>query len=166
MLEEFFRSYALSMGMQDVSQYNTINRIASESYEKGEEGLLVDVSFLGKRSDPGARGFIKNIDRQSFTPAALIIGVLKGMCNELYDLYGAFNDRKTSIVASGGAVKKNEVIKKLIAERFGMRVDINSVGEEAATGVALFSALATGKIKYNNGFSEYISYTERGLNNE
>ncbi|MBQ8392989.1 MAG: MerR family transcriptional regulator [Clostridia bacterium] len=166
MLEEFFRSYALSMGMQDISQYNTINRIASDAYEKGEKGLLVDVSFFGKRSDPCARGFIKNIDRQSFTPSALIIGVLKGMCNELYELYGAFNDRKTSIVASGGAVKKNEVLKKLIAERFGMTVDVNTVEEEAATGVALFSALAAGKIKYNSGFSEYIRYTKRGLNNE
>ena len=157
MLEEFFRSYLTMAGMPEVSQYNTINRIASESYEKGEKGLLIDVSFFGKRNDPNVRGSIKNIDRQSFTPSGLIIGVLKGMCNELYELYGAFNERKTDIVASGGGVKRNETLKMIISDCFGMGVSENTENEEAARGAALFSALAVGKISYNNGFSEYIN---------
>lgn len=153
MLEQFFRSYTVSAGMKEKSQYDTVNRLAAEAYERGNTGLLVDTSFLGKRSDPNAKGFIKNIDRNSFTPSDLVIGVLNGMCNELYGLYEAFGSLKTRIVASGGAIKKNEVLKRLLSDRFGMDVSVNTLDEEAATGVALFSALADGKIKYNNGFS-------------
>ncbi len=156
MLEQFFRSYAVSAGMDNVTQYEVINRLASDAYEKGDDGLLVNTSFLGKRSNPDARGSIEKIGRQNFTPSALVIGVLKGMCNELYGLYEDFENKKTRIVASGGAIKRNETLRKLMEDRFGMSVSINTVGEEAATGAALFSALAIGKIEYNNGFSDYI----------
>jgi len=41
-----------------------------------------------------------------------------------------------------------------------MSVSASTQKEEAATGVALFSAFAIGKIEYKNGFSEYICYRE------
>jgi len=159
MLEEFFRSYMVSAGMPEVSQYNVLNQIASDEYYKGGEGLSVDVSFFGKRSDPDYRGSINNIDKQSFTPSALVLGVLNGMCRELYDLYKGFNCRKTDIIASGGAIKRNDLLKRLVADRFNMKVYLCSIDEEAATGAALFSALSTGKIEYTNGFSDYIIYS-------
>ncbi len=156
MLEAFFRSYTVSAGRQESSQYSVINRLSAEAYENGEEGLEVDVSFLGKRSDPDRRGSVQGIDRQNFTPAALALGVLKGMCNELYELYAAFGEKKTHIAASGGAVKRNAVLQKLIAERFDMTVSVSGMEEEAATGAALFAAFAAGRIPYANGFPEYI----------
>ncbi|MBQ9085578.1 MAG: MerR family transcriptional regulator [Clostridia bacterium] len=158
MVEAFFRDYMVSAGMQDVSQYKMINQLACDAYEKGEKGLDVNVSFFGKRSDPAKRGSIKMIDRENFTPSALVLGVLRGICNELYELYEGFEEKKTNIVASGGGVRKNEVLKKLIEDRFGASVSVNAIHEEAATGAALFSAFVAGKIKYNNGFSEYITY--------
>ena len=158
MLELFFKSYTVSAGMQEASQYKIMNRLALEAYQNGEKGLEVDVSFLGKRSAPNVRGSIKNIDRENFTPSALVIGILRGMCNELYELYDGFSEKKTRIVASGGAVRNNEVLKKLIGERFGASVFVHATREEAATGAALFSAFVAGAIKYDNGFSEYISY--------
>ncbi|MBQ9121163.1 MAG: MerR family transcriptional regulator [Clostridia bacterium] len=158
MLEEFFRSYTVSAGMQDTSQYQVMNQLAEAAYESGEDGLDVDVSFCGKRSDPDCRGSIQRIDRQNFTPSSLVLGVLKGMCRELYTLYKTFPEKGTHIVASGGAVKRIGVLKKLIADCFGVSVSASTVEEEAATGVALFSAFATKRIKYEHGFSEYIRY--------
>ena len=154
MLEEFFRSYASSIGISDTSQYKIMNSLAKEAYENGEEGLLVDVAFCGKRSDPNKRGSIKMIDRHNFTPSSLILGVLKGMCKELYELYEKFPEKKSHIVASGGAVRNNQVVKQLIAEIFGMDASVGENQEEASMGVALFSAFCVGKIKYNNGFCE------------
>ena len=156
MVEEFFRSYMVSAGVQEKSQYSVINQLAKQAYENGEEGLLVDAFFCGKRSNPNLRGSIKNIDRHSFTPQALVLGVLKGMCNELYELYEKVHCKKSHIVASGGAIKRTEILKDIIAKRFGATVSANRVDEESSTGAALFSALAVGKIKYNNGFSEYV----------
>ena len=40
----------------------------------------------------------------------------------------------------------------------GMEVSVYAAEEEAATGAALFSALAAGKIAYTNGFTDYIRY--------
>ncbi len=158
MVENFFRSYMVSAGMQEVSQYKTINRLALDAYQKGEKGLDVDVSFFGKRSDPDKRGSVNAIDRENFTPERLVLGVLCGMCNELYELYEGFEEKKPNIVASGGGVRRNPVLKKLIEDRFGLPVSVNATKEEAATGVALFSAYVVGRIGYDNGFSEYISY--------
>ena len=61
-------------------------------------------------------------------------------------------------MASGGAVKRNDVLKKLIADRFGMAVSLNTTDEDAAMGAALFSAYAARKIGSDGGFSEYIKY--------
>ncbi len=158
MLEEFFRAYAISAGMKNSSQYEIMNQLALEAYERGEEGLSVDTFFSGKRSDPHLRGSIKNIDRANFTPSALILGVLKGMCNELYELYISVPEQRKRIVASGGAVKKNDLLKRILSDVFNMPVYVNSAKEEAGAGAALFAAFATGKIEYGNGFSEYISY--------
>ncbi len=78
------------------------------------------------------------------------------MCAELYELYESFYIKCSHIVASGGAVKKNEVLKSLIKDTFLMSVVENTLIEEAATGAALFSALAIGKIDYKNGFYDYL----------
>ena len=158
MLESFFRSYAISAGINDASQYEIMNKLASQEYKKGKIPVDVDVSFLGKRSDPDHRGSINNIGRENFTPSAFVLGVLNGMCNELNGLYKSFGDKKAHIVASGGAVRKNEVLRNLLSDRFGMKVSLNGANEEAALGAALFSAFVTQKITYVNGFFEHIHY--------
>ena len=119
MVETFFRNYMVSAGMQDVTQYKIINQLALDAYENGEKGLDVDVSFFGKRSDPSKRGSIKMIDRENFTPSALVLGVLRGMCNELYELYEGFEEKKMflpQLLMSAEAAKAAfEVIKSHMA---------------------------------------------------
>ena len=159
MLEEFFRSYAVSIGMNDTPQYSIMNKIAKEAYSGAERGVWVTTSFYGKRSDPDCRGSIEGIDAYNFTPSALILGLLKGICEELHQLYTVFPEKKSHAVASGGAVKKNPVFKNLIEDRFEMDVSLNRITEEAATGAALFSALAIGLLKYEEGFPEFIKYS-------
>lgn len=158
MLERFFREYAASAGLAEASQYEVMNRLAAEAYGRGEEGLTVDTCFAGKRSDPDRRGAILGIDRQNFTPSALILGVLRGMCEELYGLYDAFGEARSHVVASGGGVKRNAILQRILADRFGMTVSLLDMEEEAAVGAALFSALAAGKLSYGDGFAEFIRY--------
>ena len=152
MLEAFFRSFAESCGVDGISIYEILNTLAELAYASEEEGLEVDVSFCGKRNDPLCRGSIQNIGRHNFTPSALALGVLRGMCNELYALYGTLPEGKSRIIASGGAVRKVGILRRLLEDRFGMPVSVNAVEEEAAVGAALFSALALGKLEYDDGF--------------
>ena len=156
MVEQFFRSYLSACGLGEESQYKTLNQLALDAYERDDACLDVDVSFFGKRSDPERRGSILGIGRQNFTPAALTLGVLKGMCRELYELYTTFDKKKEHIVASGGAVKNNPLLRRLIAEQFDMTLSTDTVHEEAATGAALFSAFAVGAIAYEDGFGDYV----------
>lgn len=161
LLEKFFRSYAVFLGMSDNSQYASINELAEKAYKNGEQPLLVNTSFCGTRTDPMCRGAIENIDLQNFTPSALVLGVINGMCEELYKLYQIGHIRKSHIVASGGAVRKNDVLRRVLEDKFGMSVSVNSVKEEAATGAALFSAYACGMVEYKDGFVDYIKYIEK-----
>ena len=161
MIEEFFRSYVAFAGLGDNPQYGVINALAEKAYQSGERPLSVDTLFCGTRTDPMRRGSIENIDLNHFTPSALILGVINGMCDELYKLYEAGNVRKKHIVASGGAVRRSRVLRRVLEDTFGMTVSISSVKEEAATGAALFAAYAMGKAAYKDGFSDYINYDER-----
>ena len=161
MLESFFRSYATAAGMGDVPQYPTLNTLAKKAYESGEKPLSVNTAFCGKRSDSLCRGSIENIELSGFTPSALILGVINGICDELYGLYRAGGIEKSHIVASGGAIRKNNVLRMVLEDKFGMPVSVSSVKEEAATGAALYSAYALDLIEYQNGFPEFIKYVER-----
>ena len=161
MIEGFFRSYAEFAGFGDNSQYGVINALAEKAYERKENTLSVDTSFCGMRTDPMRRGLIENIDLNNFTPSALILGVINGMCDELYNLYLEGQLKKSHIVASGGAIRKNHILHKVLEDKFGMTVSISSVKEEAATGAALFSAYSIGMIEYKDGFADYIKYIEK-----
>ena len=142
MLEEFFRSY---LGT-DQAQYATMNTLAEDAYRRGEQGLWVDTAFSGTRQEPRRRGSVQGIDRHNFTPAALILGVLKGMCEELYSFYAEFPQKATRIVASGGAVRRNELLQQLLRDRFALPLTLNSAAEEAATGAAIFSSQARSRL--------------------
>ena len=159
MMEGFFRSYAAFSGLGDSSQYAVINALAEKAYESGEQALSVDTSFCGTRTDPMRRGSIENIEINNFTPSALVLGVINGMCDELYKLYSEAKLKKSHIVASGGAIRKNHILRRVLEDKFGMAVSVSSVNEEAATGAALFSAYSIGMIEYKDGFGDYIKYT-------
>ena len=159
--EKFFRSYASFAGMGDGLQYGSINALAERAYQSGERPLSVDTSFCGMRTDPMRRGSIVGIDMNNFTPSALILGVINGMCDELYGLYLSGRLKKSHIVASGGAVRKNSTLRRVLEDKFGMSVSVSIVKEEAATGAALLSAYAIGRIGYSDGFGDYIKYAEK-----
>ena len=164
MLERFFREYNMLSDGKNPPQYATMNRIAEEAYAKGVLPLAVDTAFCGTRSNPARRGSISAIDTEAFTPASLILGVIHGMCRELYDLYRETSMKKKRIVAAGGAVQKNTVLQRVIADMFGSEPVITRRTDEAATGAALFSAVATGVISNIEAIAEYITYKEKNNN--
>lgn len=135
--------------------------MAEKAYASGEAPLAVNTLFCGTRTDPRRRGSIENIELNNFTPSALVLGVINGMCDELYGLYSAASLKKSHIVASGGAVRKNDVLCRVLEDKFGINVSVSSVKEEAASGAALFSAYGIGRIEYKDGFADYIKYVEK-----
>ena len=141
-LEKFFRGYAAALGLPDTERYDVLNRLAEKGLAEGKI-LSVRTTFCGTREDPDLLGQITDIGENDLTPEGLAAGVLNGMVQELYGMYDAVGSGKADILAaSGNAVRKNPVLQRILADTFGMPVQIPDHTEEAAYGAALFAQMA------------------------
>lgn len=157
-LEKFFSKYAAAINNNVNSQYEIMNQLAEQAYINS--GMLkVSTQFCGMRNNPNLRGKITNIDEDNFTPENLILGVLQGMVDELKQYFDCMKiNGITDLVASGNAVKKNPVLKKLLNYTFNLPVELVCNDEEAAIGAALYAAISNGVIKVEeiNDINIYI----------
>lgn len=141
-LEKFFTKYVAAINGDTGSQYDVMNVLAEKAYANNQK-LKVSTQFSGTRKDPTLRGFISEIDSTNFTPENLTLGFLQGMVDEL-KYYFELMKREgiTQIVASGNAVQKNSVLRKLLEDTFGCEIFITDNREEAAFGAALYSSVS------------------------
>ncbi len=149
-LESFFRSVLDMAGLPSAlpgSLYPAMDELAAAG-GMPEDRLSVATQFSGTREDPAARGAIRNIGVGNFTARHLIDGVLEGMADELYRFYRKLelppDQRPTILVGSGNGVRKNPALQRMLAEKFGMPLQLPVNEEEAAFGAALFAAVGTG----------------------
>ncbi len=130
--------------------YEIMNQ-AAESVYHAENHLSVDTRFHGTRSNPAHRGSIEQINGDNFTPEALTLGILRGICAELYEIYRnipkSIQDSKV-LIGSGNGLRKNPVLQKIVEDTFGKKVYIPSFEEEASYGTALYSLYCSGR--FNN----------------
>ncbi len=129
--------------------YEIMNQ-AAESVYHAENHLSVDTRFHGTRSNPTLRGSIREIDGDNFTPEALTLGILRGICAELYEIYRNIpksNQDSKVLIGSGNGLRKNPVLQKIVEDTFGKKVYIPSFEEEASYGAALYSLYCSGRFK-------------------
>ncbi len=155
LLERFFRSYATAVGLPAEARYDVLNRLAAEGIRTGQV-LDVRTTFCGTREDPTLRGQITGIGEDNFTPEALAAGVLTGIVAELHIMVGKIpHGGAATLVASGNGVRKNPVLREILAGMFGLPLVLPAHTEEAAFGAALFAAQKNG-----GDLSRCIRYTE------
>ena len=161
MLERFFREFVIAAGGEDKEQYAVLNRLASEEMYTAEktDRLSVKTTFCGTRDNPDETGAIFGIKEGSFTPGAFAVGVLKGMAEELYSMYEKMpHEHMTQLVASGNAIRRNPVLRRVLSEVFGMPVLVPARQEEAAFGAAMIAALGAECVKNTKELSNWIRY--------
>ena len=105
--------------------------------------------FSGSRDDPSAAGAWQGITSANLTLGNLARALLEGLVNTFAARYRLMRrlgvaDRSV-LVASGNALRRNELPRKLAGEAFDMRVGVAPHAEEAAFGAALVSAVASGR---------------------
>ena len=137
MLEKFYREisgtecYSL---MKEHAEKFMNSRGVSEAWN-------VDTRFSGTRSRPDITGSITGITEENFCPGALTVGVIRGILQELHAMYEdmtRLTGRHAKIlVGSGNGIRKNELMQRLAADMFGMKIYIPEHKEEAACGAAL-----------------------------
>ncbi len=158
LLESFFRHFNILMGGSDAPLYNVINSMVNTAYDNGTAPLYVDTFFGGKRNTENATGRILGITDKNFTPDALALGFVHGICRELYEFFEGRITGKKYIIASGNAVQKNPVFKMVISDMFGLPVKVSKIKEEASLGASLSAALGSGLLKDESEFSKFIKY--------
>lgn len=144
LLRRFFSQFAMQADLGSGVEYDLLNAMAQEAYDDGLR-LRVNTQFCGMRGDPDRRGSIVDIGEDNFTPGALALGILQGMVDELHDGFdrNAHPDIRR-LVASGNAVRKNPVLRTLLADTFSMPLFLTAQQEEAALGAALFGGVCAG----------------------
>lgn len=141
-LEKFFRDYVITAGIGDIPQYDIMAKLA-EKGTASQDNMKVVTMFHGTRTNPNLRGSISNLSEDNFTPEGLILGVLNGMAQELYDMFGKIHtgigiEAKT-LIASGNGVRKNAVLQRVLKDVFGAELFLAEYEEEAACGAAISS---------------------------
>ena len=159
LLESFFREYTAFAGYSAESQYDVLNRLIEKAAADRIAPLHIDTAFLGKRHDPVATGSITGITCAGFTPGAMALGFIHGICRELYEHFEGRMDSKRMVVASGNAVQRIPAFRRVLSDMFSMPVMISANKEEAALGAALFGCAANDMLRLSD-FGSFIHYKE------
>lgn len=145
LLHDFFKKTAEMAGIPiEGALYAQMEAAASAT----DEPVRVLPLFCGTRQNPQERAAIFNIGADNFTPAALIKGMLFGMADELYSLYGKMlavrNSPPSLLVGSGNGIRKNASLVRTMEATFGLSLRVPAHEEEAAFGAALCGLVCAG----------------------
>lgn len=154
LLKDFIRLAVEGLGIEvtDRAVYEYLNHAARKA---SPSTLSVKTQFSGTRADPTKCGEITGITLSSFTPEALSAAFLRGIVNELHDMYRMMSDRSVegAIVVSGNAMRKNPALREIAAEAFKKKLVLPLHTEEAAFGAALFGGIAAGILTRKESFA-------------
>ena len=157
MLKDFYaKVFSYIMPLEDDGVYEIMNKMLS----KNASPIDADTRFAGTRRDQSITGSFGGITEQNFTPEALTAGVLKGMSQELYDMYINMNISAKGLVGSGNGIRKNKALVKTVEEMFGHKMLIPCHVEEAACGAALYAGVSSGIFKNSTEAHKLVRYEE------
>jgi sedoheptulokinase len=144
-LNRTIRAWLAEFGL-DLPEETVYERLNLAAEAADPAGLAVRTTFLGVRGRPEIRaGAIEGITLDNLRPGALARATLLGLIDELRELYRshaveAVRAGHRLLAASGNAVQKNPLLPGLLAEQFGLPVDLPRWDEPAAVGAALVAA--------------------------
>ncbi len=138
LLKDFFSSVA---GKE--IPYSQMNEWAKQALNA--DLPLTSPLFRGTRENPSLRASVTGITDSNFNAPALAASVLKGISGELAAFYKKAEKvvgKRTTLVASGNAVRMNPVLQTILTEEYALPLSIPAHKEEAAFGAALLCAEA------------------------
>lgn len=143
LLKDFFASLLRTkLSISDDEVYGIMNSFVNAD---DTPSVCADTRFAGTRENTEIKGSYTNISTDSFTPKEFVISTLYGMTKELHALYEKMKEKRTTIVCSGNAVRKNSNLLKIIKKVFTCEVKIPNFLEEAAFGACLFALISIKK---------------------
>lgn len=149
-LKDFFSMCADFLGGSDDDLYSKMDALAETAKDESNP-LHVNCEFCGTREDPDSRGSIEAVGADNFTPANLIYGVLDGVADELYDMYGYAKSKiefpHKNLVCSGNGLRKSKLWREIFEIHFSLVAELPRYSEEASVGACVFAGAASGIFK-------------------
>jgi sugar (pentulose or hexulose) kinase len=148
-LARFFRQVGLDIFQLPSGQplYERMNHLA-EALAPGAEGLRCEPFFTGTRQQPALRATWSGMTPENFTPAHMTRALLEGMARAFRTGYEAIRphlaEAPSRLVCSGNGMRENPLLRRLVAEEFGLPASVPRHREEAAYGAALLAAIGAG----------------------
>jgi sedoheptulokinase len=163
-LRDFFVEVYRMSGMEPPEKLYDDMLEAVNNMPKDISELLISTQFSGTRHDPAQRGYVRNLGYENFTPSQFVLGILKGISRELYDMYTAMvsldNTVRSRLIGSGNGIRKNVLQKKILEDMFGMKLYIPKNHEEASFGAALYALTATGEFSDLSSARQTVKYED------
>ncbi len=162
LLRDFFRQVreAFFQGDGDEALYETMNALAA-AVPSGAEGVCCAPFFTGTRQDPQLRANFTGLGSNTFTPGHLTRALLEGVGEAFHDLYERmrpFLGKREHLVGAGNGIRRNRLLARILAQRFGMPLYVTVHEEAAAVGVALLAAVARGDFDSLDAATQRLHY--------
>ena len=143
LLENFFRQTVKMLTGTEVSAYEAMERELDEA--RNVTNLpKVSTLFQGTRSDPTQKGSITELTADNFTPLHLMLGLMQGMADELYQMYLGYRNKggqaPAAMIGSGNGLRRNRHLRRIFEETFSCPLILSENQEEAACGAAIYAA--------------------------
>ncbi|MCW4021114.1 MAG: FGGY family carbohydrate kinase [Candidatus Bathyarchaeota archaeon] len=128
----------------DEELYGEMTRLAAKT-PPGSDGLTCDPLFTGTRLNPNLRASWLGMSELNFTPGHLARALLEGVAQRFKTMYDGMLESAVSprvrLVGSGNGVRKNQLLAKILSDKFGMPLQVPVNTEETALGAAILSAI-------------------------
>lgn len=121
--------------------------MAKLAREKGETSLKAVPNLYGGRGTGEKESGFFGLNSENFHPSDFILGFVRGMGEELKELYEGFPDEvkkgRTCLIASGNGMRKNALMREMTEKVFHLPLMCSEREEEAAAGAAIFACEPT-----------------------
>ncbi|MDA0708871.1 MAG: FGGY family carbohydrate kinase [bacterium] len=164
-LRDFIREIGKAFygGKGDEDLYGVMNRLAA-GISPGSDGLICEPLFTGTRREPDRRGVWRGVGTSNFSAGHMARALLEGLTDQFHRLYGEMDrlgvGARGKLIGAGNGIRKNDLLRAILEERFGLTMRVPGHTEEAAFGAALMGAIAGGVFEDVKSVGEKIKYVE------
>ena len=143
LLESFVQETVKMVTGEEHSAYAAMEQ-ALDSARNIDNLPKVSTLFQGTRIDPSQKAGITELTADNFTPVHLMLGLMQGMAQELYQMYAGYLQKggtpTTAMIGSGNGLRRNKHLRRIFQETFNCPLILSENQEEAACGAAIYAA--------------------------
>ena len=140
-LADTVQCWLRELGLPELPEYDLFRKLDALGTASEISSLEVKPNFLGERHDPGLTGAIDHIRLDNFSLGGLVAALARGIVANMKTMIAPeLLQNKQRVIGSGNAIRRLEVIRKMIGLEFALPLTVKDAKEEAACGAAILGS--------------------------